>query len=62
MKIQPHGSLLGYKGFIAFTLEATLFGAMLLGRDRAQQWFYFLFESAPLCAGGLHARLSPRAL
>jgi cytochrome bd ubiquinol oxidase subunit I len=34
--------LLGYEGFTAFMLEATFFGVMLLGRDRAPPWFYFL--------------------
>jgi cytochrome bd-type quinol oxidase subunit 1 len=27
--------------FTAFLLEATFFGVMLLGRDRASPWFYF---------------------
>ena len=36
------GPLLGYEGFTAFMLEATFFGVMLLGRDRAPPWFYFL--------------------
>jgi cytochrome d ubiquinol oxidase subunit I len=36
------GPLLGYEGFTAFLLEATFFGVMLLGRDRAPPWFYFL--------------------
>jgi len=36
------GPLLGYEGFTAFMLEATFFGAMLLGRDRTPPWFYFL--------------------
>src|SRR5215472_3118119 len=35
------GPLLGYEGFTAFMLEATFFGAMLLGRDRVPPWFYF---------------------
>ena len=35
------GPLLGYEGFTAFLLEATFFGVMLLGRDRAPPWFYF---------------------
>jgi cytochrome bd ubiquinol oxidase subunit II len=34
--------LLGYEGFTAFLLEATFFGVMLLGRERAPPWFYFL--------------------
>jgi cytochrome d ubiquinol oxidase subunit I len=36
------GPLLGYEGFTAFMLEATFFGVVLLGRDRAPPWFYFL--------------------
>jgi cytochrome bd ubiquinol oxidase subunit I len=36
------GPLLGYEAFTAFMLEATFFGVMLLGRDRAPPWFYFL--------------------
>jgi cytochrome bd ubiquinol oxidase subunit I len=36
------GPLLGYEGFTAFLLEATFFGVMLLGRERAPPWFYFL--------------------
>ena len=36
------GPLLGYEGFTAFLLEATFFGVMLLGRDRAPPWFYFM--------------------
>jgi cytochrome d ubiquinol oxidase subunit I len=36
------GPLLGYEAFTAFVLEATFFGVMLLGRDRAPPWFYFL--------------------
>jgi cytochrome bd ubiquinol oxidase subunit I len=36
------GPLLGYEGFTAFMLEATFFGVMLLGRERAPPWFYFL--------------------
>src|SRR5271157_2261107 len=36
------GPLLGYEGFTAFLLEATFFGMVLLGRDRAPPWFYFL--------------------
>jgi cytochrome bd ubiquinol oxidase subunit I len=36
------GPLLGYEGFTAFMLEATFFGVMLLARDRAPPWFYFL--------------------
>jgi len=36
------GPLLGYEGFTAFLLEATFFGVVLLGRDRAPPWFYFL--------------------
>jgi cytochrome bd ubiquinol oxidase subunit I len=36
------GPLLGYEAFTAFLLEATFFGVMLLGRDRAPPWFYFL--------------------
>ena len=36
------GPLLGYEGFTAFLLEATFFGVMMLGRDRAPPWFYFL--------------------
>jgi cytochrome bd ubiquinol oxidase subunit I len=35
------GPLLGYEGFTAFLLEATFFGVVLLGRDRAPPWFYF---------------------
>jgi cytochrome d ubiquinol oxidase subunit I len=35
------GPLLGYEGFTAFMLEATFFGIMMLGRDRAPPWFYF---------------------
>jgi cytochrome bd ubiquinol oxidase subunit I len=35
------GPLLGYEAFTAFLLEATFFGVMLLGRDRAPPWFYF---------------------
>lgn len=35
------GPLLGYEGFTAFMLEATFFGVMLLGRDRASPRFYF---------------------
>jgi cytochrome d ubiquinol oxidase subunit I len=33
---------IGYEGCTAFMLEATFFGVMLLGRDRAPPWFYFL--------------------
>src|SRR5271167_2472110 len=36
------GPLLGYETFTAFMLEATFFGVMLLGRERAPRWFYFL--------------------
>src|SRR5271166_3439483 len=36
------GPLLGYEGFTAFMLEATFFGVMLLGRNRAPPWFYFV--------------------
>ena len=36
------GPLLGYEAFTAFTLEATFFGVVLLGCDRAPPWFYFL--------------------
>ena len=36
------GPLLGYEAFTAFLLEATFFGVVLLGRDRAPPWFYFL--------------------
>jgi cytochrome bd ubiquinol oxidase subunit I len=36
------GPLLGYESFTAFLLEATFFGVMLLGRQRAPPWFYFL--------------------
>jgi cytochrome bd ubiquinol oxidase subunit I len=36
------GPLLGYETFTAFMLEATSFGVVLLGRDRAPPWFYFL--------------------
>lgn len=36
------GPLLGYETFTAFMLEATFLGVMLLGRDRAPPWFYFL--------------------
>lgn len=36
------GPLLGYEGFTAFMLEATFFGVMLLGRERAPPFFYFL--------------------
>jgi cytochrome bd ubiquinol oxidase subunit I len=36
------GPLLGYETFTAFMLEATFFGVVLLGRDRAPPWFYFL--------------------
>jgi cytochrome d ubiquinol oxidase subunit I len=36
------GPLLGYETFTAFMLEATFFGVMLLGRERAPPWFYFL--------------------
>ena len=36
------GPLLGYEAFTAFMLEATFFGVVLLGRDRAPPWFYFL--------------------
>jgi cytochrome d ubiquinol oxidase subunit I len=35
------GPLLGYEGFTAFLLEATFFGVVLIGRDRAPRWFYF---------------------
>jgi cytochrome bd ubiquinol oxidase subunit I len=35
------GPLLGYEAFTAFMLEATFFGVVLLGRDRAPPWFYF---------------------
>lgn len=35
------GPLLGYEAFTAFLLEATFFGVMLLGRDRAPPWAYF---------------------
>jgi cytochrome d ubiquinol oxidase subunit I len=35
------GPLLGYEAFTAFILEATFFGVMLLGRERAPPWFYF---------------------
>ncbi|WP_036260710.1 cytochrome ubiquinol oxidase subunit I [Methylocapsa aurea] len=36
------GPLLGYEGFTAFLLEATFFGVVLFGRERAPPWFYFL--------------------
>src|SRR5277367_6697070 len=36
------GPLLGYEAFAAFLLEATFFGVLLLGRDRAPPWFHFL--------------------
>ena len=36
------GPLLGYEGFTAFMLEATFFGVILLGRNRAAPWFYFV--------------------
>jgi cytochrome d ubiquinol oxidase subunit I len=36
------GPLLGYEGFTAFMLEATFFGVVLFGRDRAPPWFYFM--------------------
>ncbi len=36
------GPLLGYEAFTAFLLEATFFGVMLLGRERAPPWGYFL--------------------
>jgi cytochrome bd ubiquinol oxidase subunit I len=36
------GPLLGYEAFTAFMLEATFFGVMLLGRQRAPPWLYFL--------------------
>jgi cytochrome d ubiquinol oxidase subunit I len=36
------GPLLGYEGFTAFLLEATFFGVMLFGRERAPPWFYFM--------------------
>jgi cytochrome d ubiquinol oxidase subunit I len=36
------GPLLGYEAFTAFLLEATFFGVVLLGRNRAPPWFYFL--------------------
>ncbi len=36
------GPLLGYEAFTAFMLEATFFGVVLLGRNRAPPWFYFL--------------------
>ena len=36
------GPLLGYEAFTAFMLEATFFGVMLLGRERAPPWFYFV--------------------
>ncbi len=35
------GPLLGYEAYTGFILEATFFGVMLLGRDRAPPWFYF---------------------
>ncbi len=35
------GPLLGYEGFTAFLLEATFFGVVLFGRERAPPWFYF---------------------
>jgi cytochrome bd ubiquinol oxidase subunit I len=35
------GPLLGYEAFTAFLLEATFFGVVLFGRDRAPPWFYF---------------------
>lgn len=35
------GPLLGYEAFTAFLLEASFFGIMLFGRDRAPRWFYF---------------------
>src|SRR6201987_6207076 len=35
------GPLLGYEAFTAFMLEATVFGVVLLGRDRVPPWFYF---------------------
>ena len=36
------GPLLGYEAFTAFLLEATFFGVMLLGRERAPPWFYLV--------------------
>jgi cytochrome d ubiquinol oxidase subunit I len=36
------GPLLGYETFTAFLLEATFLGVVLLGRDRAPPWFYFM--------------------
>ena len=44
------GPLLGYEGFTAFMLEATFFGVVLLGRDRAPRWFYF-FSCCMVSAG-----------
>ena len=35
------GPLLGYEAFTAFLLEASFFGVMMFGRDRAPRWFYF---------------------
>src|SRR5215510_14907417 len=35
------GPLLGYETLMAFMLEATFFGVMLLGRERVPPWFYF---------------------
>ncbi len=35
------GPLLGYEAFTAFLLEATFFGVVMFGRDRAPPWFYF---------------------
>src|SRR6202008_824168 len=44
------GPLLGYEGFTAFLLEATFFGVVLMGRDRAPRWFYF-FSCCMVSAG-----------
>jgi cytochrome bd ubiquinol oxidase subunit I len=36
------GPLLGYESFTAFAIEASFFGIVMFGRDRAPRWFYML--------------------
>jgi cytochrome d ubiquinol oxidase subunit I len=44
------GPLLSYEGFTAFALEASFFGVLMFGRERAAPWFY-LFATAMVALG-----------
>ena len=44
------GPLLSYETFMAFMLEATFFGVLVLGRPRVTAWFY-LFSTAMVALG-----------